>query len=367
MDWYNELSKFDDDGDVQPINSNIEVDRPSYEDPAIMRLILNDLSTIQFIDGDDLEYIKEDETYGSMSFSNPLNNMCDKCNIELNRQLDNHICGKCGKVFTNIHEPYDSQPIQNYYQQTHIRLVGPNAHTLQSHLYKSSQQNYSMVQKLTVERILKYCCKKYMDRGQSSPIPFNVCRKAVDYYNEVQSFCIKRSETKNVTIAACLFCAGVEMGFLPTRQDIADFMELSTHGISKGMNFLISLYSEGKISFNPNKNVLDSTISTLFEYINIKDNDGLCRLAVSSIINEMKNANIGCSLYIETKVKGITYAVVKRSKDPSISITIAEFCEKCNTRKNTVASILTLLDKYHDFFKPIYKKYKLHSKRKLLN
>jgi transcription initiation factor TFIIIB Brf1 subunit/transcription initiation factor TFIIB len=213
-----------------------------------------------------------------------------------------------------------------------------------------------------VEKVLKNCRKRYIDRGISPPIPINVCRKAVDLYNEVQQYCIKRSETKNVTIAACIYYAGVEMEFLPTIQDIADFMELSTKGISKGVNFLISLRSEGKLSFDTNRNVLGSMIKTLFEYVEVKDDH--CRMAIIDIIEQMKKNNIGSSLYIETKAKGVTYAVLKRSRK-DYGLNLVDFCEKCRTRKNTIVNIINLLDKYYDYFKPIYKEHSLKTRRKI--
>jgi F420-0:gamma-glutamyl ligase-like protein len=102
-------------------------------------------------------------------------------------------------------------------------------------------------------------------------------------------------------------------------------------------------------------------IKTLFEYVDIKDD--VCRLAIIDIIEEMKKNNIGSSLYIETKAKGVTYAILRRSKN-KYDININDFCEACRTRKNTIVNIVNLLEKYHDYFKPIYKKHGLRRKRK---
>ena len=337
------------------------------DDDIISTDIVNDDSKETFDDGDDtwLSNVEFNDN-GELIFTNKnsvqKNNsyQCIDCGNDLEKIDEDYTCKVCGKVHPDVHDPIDPNA-QNTYQTSHIRMVGPNAHIYQSNLYKSSISNYSMVQKLTVERVLKNCRKKYIDRGISPPIPINICKRAVDLYNEVQQYCIKRSETKNVTIAACIYCAGVELEFLPTIQDIADFMELSTKGISKGVNFLISLRSEGKLSFDTNQNVLDSMIKTLFEYVDIKDD--VCRLAIIDIIEEMKKNNIGSSLYIETKAKGVTYAILRRSKN-KYDININDFCEACRTRKNTIVNIVNLLEKYHDYFKPIYKKHGLRRKRK---
>jgi hypothetical protein len=347
MSWYDELA---DD------SLELAVDTATPEVAATDDAILEELSTVKFAeDGSivlqkDMDHLKNSNAY-----------QCVDCGKDFEKIEEEYTCKSCGKVHADVHDPID-QSLHDKYQTSLIRIVGPNAHQFQSVLYKSAISNYSMVQKLTIDRVLKNCRKKYTDRGMSPPIPINVCRKAVDLYNEVQQYCIKRSETKNVTIAACIYYAGVEMEFLPTIQDISDFMDLSTKGISKGVNFLISLRAEGKLSFDTNKNVLGSMIKTLFEYVQIKDDH--CRMAIIDVIEQMKNNNIGSSLYIETKAKGVTYAILKRSRQ-KYPLTLAEFCERCRTRKNTVVNITNLLDKYYDYFKPIYKDHGLRTRRKI--
>jgi transcription initiation factor TFIIIB Brf1 subunit/transcription initiation factor TFIIB len=343
MSWYDELG--DDDVCV-----------PTDLKPHSDANILNELSGIEFSDDGELVLQQSMD-----QLKNHNGYQCVDCGNDLEKIDEEYMCKSCGKVHQDVHDPID-QSIHEKYQTSHIRMVGPNAHVFQSNLYKSSISNYSMVQKITIERVLKTCRKKYTDRGISPPIPINVCRKAVDLYNEVQQYCIKRSETKNVTIAACIYYAGVEMEFLPTIQDISDFMDLSTKGISKGVNFLISLRAEGKLSFDTNRNVLGSMIKTLFEYVEIKNDQ--CRMAIIDVIEQMKNNNIGSSLYIETKAKGVTYAILKRSRQ-KYDLTLLEFCEKCRTRKNTVINIVNLLDKYYDYFKPIYKEHGLRTRRKI--
>lgn len=287
---------------------------------------------------------------------------CSLCDLELTKIDTYYLCDSCGNIREDLQDPVDHIKLMHQSQMnSHIRIVGPNAQLLQSNLYKSTISNYSTIQKITVEKILQKCRKKYLDKGLSSPIPINVCRKAVDLYNEVQQHCIKRSENKNVIIAACIYTAGNLLSFLPTNQEIADFMGLSTRGIAKGINFLIKLRSEGKLSFDINQNTLDSMILTLFEYLDIEDTEYI-EPAIIEIVDTMKKNNIGCSLYIETKAKSVTYIVLIRN---GTNIDINDYCERCKTRKNTVTNIVSLLDTYYDIFKPIYKKYNLYYKRKL--
>jgi transcription initiation factor TFIIIB Brf1 subunit/transcription initiation factor TFIIB len=332
-------------GDVNKSNSNFSN-------------LLDQLKSYKIkIDNDNVKIIKD----STQNYNEKFDFICETCGGQLEKEDEYYSCVECEKIYEDIQDPVDTEKLMHQNSiNSHVKIVGPNAYSLQSNLYKTSISNYSAIQKKTIKNILDTCAKKYTDRGMSSPIPINIRRKAIDLYNEVQQYCIKRSETKNVIIAACIHYAGVEMGFVPTNQEIADFMELSTRGIAKGINFLIKLRSEGKLSFDTNQNTLGSMIKTYFEYLDI--NDPLCYAAIIDVMDNMKSAIIGSSLYIDTKAKGVTYEVLRRK---GYNIDILDFCEKCKTRKNTITNIIALLDKYYAVFKPVYKKHGLYYKRKI--
>jgi hypothetical protein len=282
------------------------------------------------------------------------------CGAEILRVDYDLVCSDCGSVQEGRYNPNEDLP-EEAPKQSHFRIAGSNAYIYQSNLYKSSESNYSETQKIHNERTYRARLNDYIKKGLRPPFPINVCRKGMELYHQVQQHCIKRSENRNIIIAACMFLAGVEMGSVPPVQDVAKFMDLTRQGISTGMHFLMQLKREGKISFDPHQGITRAKIQTLFAELGIEPARApQLQLAIMDVVDTMKVNNIGASLHIDTKVIGATFCVLQRAKELDTRPGISEFCAKCKTRKNTVMSIIDKLNDHHSYFEQVYHDHDLY-------
>lgn len=330
MDLYEEL-----------LNEDFDLDEPQANTPADFSSILESIDNLS---AKDRVALKE---------------RCDDCNEIFIKVEYDLMCQKCGVVVQGVNSPEfvtdDDPKTLNY------RLAGANAFLYQSNMYKSSTSNYAATQMIHNERTFRNCTNRYIEQGKRLPFPQNVCARSAKLFLEVQKHCIRRSENRHLIMASCLYFAGIEMGSLPPIQEIADFMQLETRGISKGINFLRELKSEGKISFDPNQSIASAKIKTLFDYLKITDSK--LSAAIMDIIDTMKVKNIGSSLHMETKVIGATFCALLRCPTLEERISMTEFCSKCNTRKNSVSSIYNMLTDYHSHFEQVYLAHDLVSDR----
>lgn len=273
------------------------------------------------------------------------------------------VCSDCGSVQEGRYDP-DEGLTKEPIQQSHFRITGSGAYIYQSNLYKSSESNYSETQKIHNERTYRARLNEYMKKGLKPPFPINVCRKGMELYHQVQQHCIKRSENRNIIIAACMYLAGADMGSVPPIQEVTKFMGLTKQGISSGMNFLMQLRHEGKITFDPHQGITRAKIKTLFSELKINAKRATpLGLAVMDVIDTMKVNNIGASLHIDTKVIGATFCVLQRAKELESRPGVSEFCTKCKTRKNTVLSIVDKLNDHHSYFEQVYVDHDLYADR----
>ena len=307
---------------------------------------------------------------------------CTGCGGSLHCGIDGQrlTCNHCGLVVDcDSTEPDEDAP-RLAPGAARLKLVGVGSSSLQPDLYRSCSGDSSVSQKRQILDEFLMFRQKFIERGGSA-LPINALVIATDYYHEVQEECVKRSQNKRKIMAACIAQAGLDIGFLPTKIEIADFMQLPNSGIAPGVNFLRSLTADGKMSIDVHTDPWKparAEISTLFAHLNIGQADvAPLREAILDVVKFATSENIGTSSFLRSKVAGATYAVLRRAAlsdggllgaagHSAVAAVAAQglqlFCGD-RIRKNTVERFLRELDDYHSKFEAVYAAHGIDARR----
>ena len=285
--------------------------------------------------------------------------VCARCGAQMCRGTNDleYVCGGCGLVVEgDTAEPDDEAP-RAAPNTARLRIVGRNSNQLQPDLYRSSSGNTAASQKKQIkEEYLALRADRIEAGGRA--LPLDACKLASDYYNAVQRRCVKRSQNKKAIMAACLYLACLEIGFSPSKAEIAIFMQLPNKGIARGANFVRALVADGGMEdIDINVDPCRPEITTLFAHLRLEGNAyaGL-RAAVYDVVQVAIANSIGTSSTLRSKVAGATFAVMHRCKDRELipkPMKLQEFCQD-RIRKNTVDRFTQELDAYHSFFEGCY-------------
>lgn len=289
---------------------------------------------------------------------------CAHCGGAMLRATSNieSTCAGCGLVREgDSTEPDDSGAPRS--DPTQLRIVGPNSSRLQPDLYRSGNGNSSATQqKQMANEYLVY--RSYYIEAGGRAFPINACELAAEYYNRVQQTCVKRNDKKRVIMAALLKQACAKVGFSPTVQEVAAFMQLQSKGIARGENFVRSLVADGAIE-DPGVDADSSRpeIATLFARFGFEGEqyDDL-RRAVSDLVQLAIAHNIGTNSTLRSKIAGATFVVLRRCTDAALvpePITLPRFCDVQHIRKNTIERFLQKVEDHHSFFVELYRREKL--------
>ena len=289
------------------------------------------------------------------------NDLCTQCGAQMCRGMNDleYICGGCGLVVEgDTAEPEEDDAPRRAPNAARLRVVGPNSNQLQPDLYRSSTGNTAATQKKQIYE--EYCAYRslYIEAGGRA-LPLDACNLASEFYNEVQRQCVKRSQNKKAIMAACLYQACLEIGFSPSKAEIASFMQLPSKGIARGANFIRSLVADGKMEVDINVDPCRPEITTLFAHLGLEGEAyaGL-RNAVYDVVQIAIANNIGTSSILRSKVAGASYIVLRRCKNRELipkPMGLQEFCQD-RIRKNTVERFTRQLDSYHSYFADCYAK-----------
>ena len=291
---------------------------------------------------------------------------CAQCGAQMCRGTNDleYVCGGCGLVVEgDTAEPDDDDAPRAAPNTARLRIVGPKSNQLQPDLYRSSAGNTAATQKKQIYE--EYCMyrARYIEAGGQA-FPLNACKLASDSYNEVQRQCVKRSQNKKAIMAACFYHACLEIGFSPTKPEVAAFMQLPSKGIARGANFVRSLVADGKMDVDINADPCRPEITTLFAHLGLEgDAYAGLRAAVFDVVQTADLNHIGTSSILRSKVAGATFVVLRRCVDRELvpkPMGLQEFCQKCSIRKNTVERFTHELEEYHhSYFAQCYAKARL--------
>jgi transcription initiation factor TFIIIB Brf1 subunit/transcription initiation factor TFIIB len=271
-----------------------------------------------------------------------------------------YVCENCGLVFEgDSAEPEDDDAPRTAPNTVQLRIVGPNSNQLQPDLHRSGMGNTAANQKKQIYE--EYCAYRalFIEAGGRA-LPLDACKLASHFYNEVQRQCVKRSQNKKNIMAACFYHACLEIGFSPSKPEIAAFMQLPNKGIARGANFVRALVADGKMGVDINVDPCRPEIITLFAHLGL-EGDAYAGLheAVFDVVQTAIANNIGTSSILRSKVAGATFVVLRRCKDHELipkPMGLQEFCQD-RIRKNTVERFTRQLDEYHHFcFKACYQR-----------
>jgi hypothetical protein len=267
-------------------------------------------------------------------------------------------CGGCGLVVEgDTADPEEDEAPRAAPNSGRLRLVGPGSNQLQPDLYRSGSGNTAATQKKQILDEYKAYLQLYVEAGGRA-FPLNALEHAAEYYNGVQRVCVKRSQNKATIMAKCLQHGCLQVGFAPTRAQLADFMQLKNKGIARGGNFIHSLVADGKMDLDVNADPTRAEVMTLFAHLGFeRDEYAGLRDTVFEVVHTAIRNNIGTSSILRSKVAGATYAVLRRCKDRSLvpkPLSMQEFCGK-RIRKNTVERFTRELDDYHSYFEEVYR------------
>jgi hypothetical protein len=290
---------------------------------------------------------------------------CAQCGAQMCRGTNDleYVCGGCGLVVEgDTADPDDDDAPRAAPNTARLRIVGPKSNQLQPDLYRSSAGNTATQKKQIYEEYCMYRARYIEAGGQAFPL--NACKLASDSYNEVQRQCVKRSQNKKAIMAACFYHACLEIGFSPTKSEVAAFMQLPSKGIARGANFVRSLVADGKMDVDINADPCRPEITTLFAHLGLEgDAYAGLRAAVFDVVQTADLNHIGTSSILRSKVAGATFVVLRRCVDRELvpkPMGLQEFCQKCSIRKNTVERFTHELEEYHhSYFAQCYAKAQL--------
>ena len=285
--------------------------------------------------------------------------VCAQCGERMHRGANDleYVCDGCGLIVegdtTGLEEDEAGRPAPN---TGRLRIVGPNSNQLQPDLYRSGTGNTIAAQKKQIFEEYKVYRAMYIENGGRA-FPLNACEQATEYYNEVQRQFVKRSQNKKAIMACCLWRACLQIGFAPSKAEIADFMQLPSKGIARGENFVRKLIADGKMDIEANADPCRPEIVTLFAHLSFESDayNGL-RDAVHDVVQTAIKNNIGTNSILRSKVAGAAFVVLRRCQNRSLiakPMSLQEFCQN-RIRKNTVERFTRQLDAFHSFFEGCY-------------
>jgi len=272
------------------------------------------------------------------------------------------VCDTCGYVVENeLNEDGDDGPKKAAFSGR-LRIVGPNCARYQPDLDRSSNSSNNKAAQIrqVADEYLAYR-SRYIERGGRA-FPEEACKRAAEYYNEVQQAYVKRSQNKRAIMAAHLYHACHEMGFVPTKAEVAEFMELPKKGTARGENFIRMMASEGQTTVDVNKDPCAAMTATVFLSLGPQGEQfAALQPAVEAIVRRAQNDLIGSSSTLRSKVNGAAFAVIQRyARTNRIKcISQQDFCNRCSIRKNTIEQFTSALSDYHSHFEDIYREFGL--------
>ena len=291
-------------------------------------------------------------------------NTCPRCRGRMFVQELEYICSGCGFVAENSLADGEDDGEKKPSFCGRLRIVGPNSGRYQADLDRSSNSGNNtaaQISQVTAEYLRYREC--FIESGGRA-FPEEACRRAAECYNEVQQRCVIRNHNKLTVMAAHLYHACVSLGFVPTKAEVATFMQLKRKGIARGDNFVKKMYAEGLTTVEVNKSPEHAQISTALLNLGEETEKTFAHLipAAQDLVQRAVDKLIGVSSTPRSKAIGATLVVMQRfARAKGIRcVSQQEFCQRCGIRKNTIEQFTSALAAYHSFFRDIYVRHGLY-------
>jgi transcription initiation factor TFIIIB Brf1 subunit/transcription initiation factor TFIIB len=286
---------------------------------------------------------------------------CPDCSFSLVVKGLAFECPQCARVFVDeadraaeLHRTAAKTPGEAS-MRGRLRVVGPEASWFQPDMDRSNPVEGREIQKRAVYTELQRLNRDFEGRG-GKPFPLDVLQAVARHYNVVQARCVKRSQQKRKILSALLYHLCIKNGFHRSEKDAADFAQLSTKGIAGGDDFLREAGFAGQdldLDKNPTHPLIRTAMSLLDLYV---DDHPAVAAATAAIVGVAEEQMLSSDTVKQSKVNAALYEVLRRS---GVTVRLAEFAEKCETRSATLKKFLNVLADYHSFFEKLYEKHGL--------
>lgn len=288
---------------------------------------------------------------------------CPQCAGRMHLQELEYVCAACGFVVECDALACDDDGPRKAAFCSRLRVVGPNCARYQPDLDRSStSSNNAAAQIRQVADEFLALRVRHIEAGGRA-FPEEACLRAAEYYNEVQQRYVKRSQNKHAIMAANLYYACIELGFVPTKPEVATLMCLPRKGIARGENFLRSMAAESETTVDVNKDTTNAAVATVFLNLMGTEAEAAAHLqpAVEALVRRAVDLLVGVSSTLRSKVNAAAFVVIQRWAAATGRRPISQqaFCAKCGIRKNTIEIFTAALAAYHSHFADIYAAYGL--------
>jgi hypothetical protein len=241
-------------------------------------------------------------------------NACSHCNGRMHQVETEYRCAGCGLIAEGDTSGEAPTEAGRPPPPGRLRMVGPNSGFFQPDLDRSSNANSEASQREQIFKEYLMYRDKYIENGGRA-FPVNLLSKAADLYHQIQVKLTKRSDGKKRIMAAFLQIAGAspEIGFVPDKNECAEMMQLKTHGIAQGNNFIRMMKASGHISVDVNQDTCMPHIKTAFSHLQLDETKyGFLRDAAEQVVRTAVEANIGTSSVIRSKAMAAAFVVLRR-------------------------------------------------------
>ena len=317
----------------------------------------------------------DSETYNGVYEAAKLENLsftyCQVCNVNMNQTPAGLECPECHCTKQIIGDLKDCVVESSGILKTSIS--GKKSE------YTSVPDNSKSQRKQILDQLIRL-----NDVYTSGPkFPKNILESTANSYNDIQKLVIdtfddngevnggkkfvKRGSIKDETLGAWLYYTCINSGLSRKKKDIAEFMQLSSNGISRGDTILRNLYNEGKITIpayvEPSDDFSRRYLEALgllkmTEYGDMTETSERYKGFVDELVEtSIKKRIAACSIKSSKIVGAIWVLIVKENLGIKESL-VEDACDK--TRKNTFTRFSKAIDENITAFIPVFEKYKIN-------
>lgn len=263
-------------------------------------------------------------------------NYCPECAIPMEQSCGEYQCSACGITQSNeIDGPKDHGETM----AANIRsTIGAN----KGKFYNNAAVDYTKTQRKMIMIQLK---QRQLQYTGVTKFPYNVLEATATQYNNIQKTVhenkkfVRRGGIKNEILAALLYFECVRAGLVRKKKDVAIFMDLATHGFSRGENILREMAVEQELDIPIDDD--ESTIGFTEKYMEAldMDEDRYAQFVVD-LVEESERRRIGMCSQLSSKIVGAIWILICRCNLHISDLALERATD--NTKKNTFI-------KFHNF------------------
>ena len=329
-------------------------------------------------------------------------NVCMDCGARLEQHAAHYLCESCGRTMLGGDEDDDTTvPVP-----VRLRICGgSDTRGLQAELDSTSVADYAekrIANVLADYRVYQGAYENVSLKrvAGARPIPVPALQTAATLYAEFvqRGNNPHRAQCKQRIMAACLYCACIREGFMPSTTELALFMQLKDRGISSGLNLLYEVDAATPLTtldihVDARPAAFNSALMRIeFSILYGPDVNAAVCAAAQQVLDVAEDQHILSNMMQNTRVLGTLYEVLRRleraqsaarqrrgpppadtmlrpalarllgqslPKIEQLRTIIANYETSCNIRSNTIRSLTGLLNQYHSRFVPTYRTYHL--------